>query len=570
MKNTDIARVFSDVADLLEMKGENRFKIRAYQRVVRAIEHLPVDVEMLVAQDRLREIPGVGEAITQKITELVTTGKLGYYEQLKAEFPPGVSTLLTIPGIGPRTAVLLACDLGIETVDHLEAAIRSGQVAALPRMGAKTAANIQHQIQALRRKDQRIRIGEAMLVVDEITDGLSQVSGLQQLTPAGSLRRFRETVGDIDVMGTADDARSVIEAFTGLSGVQEVLASGDTKASVVVSRGLQVDLRIVSPDSFGATLQYFTGSKQHNINLRERARHRGLSLSEYGITELASGRLERFATEEAFYQRQGLDYIPPEIREGQHEIEQAEQGTLPHLVVLPDIKGDLHVHTDWSDGQHAIAAMARAAREKGYQYLAITDHSAGRGIAHGLDARRLRQQMRQIDQLNQQVDGVQLLKGIEVDIRADGSLDLPDELLAELDIVVAAVHSAMNQPPERMTRRLIGAMENPHVDIIAHPTCRLLPDREPVALDMEAVLKAAVRTKTALEINAMPNRLDLKDIHCYRARELGVPLVIGTDAHRIDHLSFMRFGVGVARRGWCQAGDILNTRSWPQVRAGLK
>jgi len=569
MKNSEIAKVFADIADLLELKGENQFKIRAYQKAVRSIEHLPVEMEQLVNENRLKEVPGVGEAITRKITELVTTGHLGYYEKLKTEFPEGISTLLDVPGVGPRTAMLLSTELGINSADELEAAIVGGSVARLYRMGDKTAENILHQIQAMRRKDQRIPIGEALPIVDEISAGLKGLPGLRNLAPAGSLRRFRETVGDIDLMGTADNAPEIIQTFTSLPMVKDVLASGTTKASVVVSGGLQVDLRIVEHDSFGSTLQYFTGSKQHNINLRERAHRQGLKLSEYGITNLATEKLEKFATEAAFYERQGLQFIPPELREGQQEIARAEQGTVPELLELSDIKGDLHIHTDWSDGRDSIEAVALAAKARGYQYLAITDHSQGRGIAHGLDAERLKQQIAEIEELNQKISGIRIFSGIEVDIRADGSLDLPPEILAELDIVVAAVHSAMNQPQEQMARRIIRAIENPLVDVLAHPTCRLLPGREPVAVDMEVVLRAAVKNNKALEINAMPSRLDLKDVHVYRARELGVKLLISTDAHGAEHLEFIRFGVGVARRGWCQAQDILNTRPLDEFMASL-
>ncbi len=570
MNNKEVTKVFQDIADLLELKGENPFKIRAYQKVVRSIEHLPVEMEQLVKEDKLKEIPGVGEAITKKMTELITTGKLGYYEKLKAEFPEGISTLLDIPGVGPKTAMSLSTELEISSVDELEAAIVGGKVARLYRMGDKTAENILHQIQAMRRKDQRIPIGEALPVVDEILSRLGQVPGVKNLAPAGSLRRFQETVGDIDLMGTADDAREIMQTFASLPQVKEVLVSGTTKSSVVVSGGLQVDLRIVEHDSFGSILQYFTGSKQHNIDLRERAHRRGLKLSEYGITNLATDELEKFITEEAFYQRQGLEFIPPELREGQQEVERAEQGTLPKLIELHDIKGDLHVHTEWSDGRDSIEAMALAAKALGYQYLGIADHSGGRGIAHGLDAERLRQQILEIKQLDQRLDGIRIFCGMEVDIRADGSLDMPQELLAKLDIVTAAVHSAMNQSQEQMTRRIIRAIENPDVDVLAHPTSRLLPGREPVAVDMEAIFQTAVRTNTALEINAMPSRLDLKDIHTYRARELGVKLVINTDAHSTEHLEFMRFGGGVARRGWCQAEDILNTRPLKEVIAYLR
>jgi DNA polymerase (family 10) len=406
--------------------------------------------------------------------------------------------------------------------------------------------------------------------VDEILDALRPLPGVKNLTAAGSLRRFRETVGDIDLMGTADNPEEVINAFVNLPQVREVLAKGPTKASVILAGGLQADLRMVEHNSFGSLLQYFTGSKQHNIALRTREQKRGLKLSEYGITDTRTDKLEKFATEEKFYSRLGLQYIPPEIREDQGEIELAEKGKVPKLVELADIKGDIHVHTNWSDGHDSIEAMAQAAKALGYQYLAITDHSAGRGIAHGLNEERLRQQIEEIKRLNVQLKGIRIFTGTEVDIRADGSIDLPEKLLADLDIVVAAIHSAMNQSEEKITRRIVGAIENPHVDIIAHPTCRLLGEREPVAIDLEAVFRAAAKYNKALEINAMPSRLDLKDIHVYRARELGVKLIMGTDAHSIAHLGFMRFGVGVARRGWCQPKHILNTRPIQEMLAFLR
>jgi DNA polymerase (family 10) len=560
MKNSDVAKIFQDIADLLELKGENVFKIRAYQKAARAIEYHPRELEAMIDEgEDLQSIPGVGEAIAKKAAELVTTGKLGYYENLKGEFPQGITNLLDVPGIGPKTANKLSSELGISSVDELERAINDGRVAGLFRLGERTADNILHQIQALRRKDQRIPIGEALPIVDEIIAALHNIPGVRNLTPAGSLRRFQETVGDIDLMGTADEPKEVIDAFVALPLVKQVLAQGSTKASVIVSGGLQVDLRMVEHESFGSLLQYFTGSKQHNIALREKWRKKGLKLSEYGITVVATDKLEKFATEEEFYRRLGLQYIPPEIRQARGEIEKAEQGTIPRLVELSDIKGDLHTHTEWSDGRDSIEELARAARDTGRQYIAITEHSAGRGIAHGLDVARLRQQIAEIKALNERLTGLRVLTGTEVDIRADGSLDLPHEILAELDMVTAAVHSAMNQSEEKMTARVIKAIENPDVDMIAHPTCRLIGEREPVAIDLEAVFRAAVKYNKILEINAMPDRLDLKDTHAFRARELGVKLAIGTDAHSVAHLDLMRFGVGVARRAWCEPRHILNT-----------
>ena len=570
MKNSEVARVFQDIADLLELKGENVFKVRAYQKAARAIEYHPRELRaMNEAGEDLQSIPGVGQAIAKKATELITTGRLRYYEDLKAEFPQGITNLLAIPGIGPKTANKLSSELGISSADELEQAINEGRVSQLFRLGEKTADNILHQIQAVRRKDRRIPIGEALPVVDEIIGALHSISAVRHLTAAGSLRRFRETVGDIDLMGTADNPRDVIDAFVGLPQVGEVLERGSTKASVIVGGGLQIDLRMVDHDSFGSLLQYFTGSKQHNVALREREHKRGLKLSEYGITVVATGRLEKFSTEETFYARLGLQYIPPEIREAQGEIEKAEQQAIPKLIELDDVKGVLHAHTEWSDGRDSIEDLVLAARDMGYQYIAITEHSAGRGIAHGLSVERLRQQIAEIKALNKRLNGIRALTGLEVDIRADGSLDMPHEVLSELDIVIAAVHSGMNQSEEKMTSRVTKAIANPDTDMIAHPTCRLIGEREPVAVDIEAVFQAAAKYNKIMEINAMPERLDLRDTHAFRARELGLRLAIGIDAHSTAHLGLMRFGIGIARRAWCEPKHILNTLPVEELLAVL-
>lgn len=571
MKNTAIAKVFYDIGDLLEMKGENPFKVRAYQKAARSIELWSKELETMVSEgEDLGEIPGVGEAIARKITDLVTTGRLGLYDELRKEFPEGIVGLLHIPGIGPKTAMRLSSELGIRSIEELEQAIRDGRLAALPRLGGKTAENMLSQIEALRRKDQRIPIGEALPLVAQILSALRPVKGLRNLTPAGSLRRFRETIGDIDIMGAADRPVEVIEAFAGLPQVKQVLAKGPTKASVILGGGLQVDLRLVEHDSFGSLLQYFTGSKQHNVALRDKYRRRGLKLSEYGITDMSTGSMEKFATEEEFYRRLGLQYIPPEMREAQGEIELAEKGVLPRVVELADIKGDFHAHSKWSDGHQSIEEMAKAAKSLGYEYIAITDHSRGLGIAKGLEPARLLQQVEEISALNREMKSFRVLSGVEVDIRSDGRLDLSDETLEKVDVVIAAVHSAMNQPAERMTARVIKAMENPNVDIIAHPTCRILGGREPIALDMEALFQAALRTGTALEINAMPQRLDLKDIHAFRAREMGIDLALATDAHRTEHLDLMRYGTGVARRAWCEPKHVLNSMGLEQIQKYLK
>ena len=570
MKNADVAKILQDIADFLELKGELPFKVRAYQKAVRSIEHLPVELEQLMKEGKLKDVPGIGDAISKKVSELLTTGRLEYYERLRAEFPEGIITLLDIPGIGPKTALRLSTELGVTSVEQLEAAIVEGRVARLERLGDRTAENILRHLQSVRSKEQRIPIGVALPLAEDIAASLQRTSDLHNITAAGSLRRFRETIGDIDLMCTADNARAVIDAFTGLPQVKETLARGGTKASIVTHGDLQVDLRVVEHDAFGSLLQYFTGSKQHNVVLRERGRRQGLKLSEYGITDVRSGELERFAAEQDFYHRLGLQVIPPELREGQQEVAIAEQGAIPRLIDTPDIKGDLHVHTNWSDGHDSLEALALAARAMGYEYIAVTDHSRGRGIAHGLNEERLLQQMSDIHKLNERLAGFRILTGIEVDIRADGSLDLPDDILMQLDVVVAAVHSAMGQEQQKMTQRVLRAIKNPHVDVLAHPTCRLVGQREPVALDMEAVVRSAARAGTALEINAMPDRLDLRDIHIARAVELGVKLVMGTDAHSTDHLALMRFGVGIARRGWCEATHILNTLPVRSVLQSLK
>jgi DNA polymerase (family 10) len=566
MKNADIATVFENIADLLDLKGENRFKIRAYSRAVQIIQHLPEEMELMHEEGRdFQEIPGIGEAIAKKSVELLTTNRLKFYDDLKSQFPEGIIGLMDIPGIGPKTAYRMATELKIGTIDQLEQAIRDGRVASLERMDDKTASNMLRAIETFRRKDRRIPLGEALPAVDEVLQALNKVSYVHNLTPAGSLRRFKETVGDIDIMGTADDPEAVISAFVKLQQVRQVLAQGPTKATVIVPGGLQADLRMVEPDSYGSLLQHFSGSKEHNVALRTRSQKQGLSLSEYGITETVTGKVHKFANEESFYAFLGLQYIPPEIREDMGEIDLAAKNEIPLLIEQKNIRGDFHAHTIASDGMDTVEDMARAARVLGYEYLAITDHSSGRSQPADGKMERIRQQAAEIKKLNAAGMGIHLLHGTELDIRADGSLDLPDEVLEQFDIVVAAVHSSFRQDRELMTRRIIGALENPHVDILAHPTCRKIGEREPVDVDIEAVFRTALKFGKALEINAMPDRLDLKDLHVYRARELGVKLMIGTDSHAVSHFGLMRFGIGVARRGWCRAEDVLNTRPLKDV-----
>ena len=560
--NDELAELFEKMAALLEMKGDTVFKIRAYQRAARTISHLSFSLEQAAQEGvDLKKIPGIGKAISDKTREYLETGRVAAYEQLLAELPDGVLTLMTIPGIGSKTAMLITQELGVSTIEGIEKAIADGRLAALPRMGQRTADNILRHLQSLGAENGRTPIGSALAVAEETAAVLqAQCPQLAQLYPAGSLRRWEETIGDIDLVGVAPEPQqaAVCDALAALPGVKEVLAHGPKKTSVILEQGIQVDLRLGEADSFGAMLQYFSGSQQHNIRLRDYAHRLGLSLNEYGITDRQTGNLEQFADETAFYARLGLAYIPPELRAGMDELERARAGPLPDLVTAADLKGDLHLHSDWSDGRDPIERMIDAAAAQGYEYMALTDHSSGRGIANGLSNERLAEQIRLLRDMQQRY-AMTILCGSEVDIRADGTLDYPDELLAQLDVVVASVHSAMGQDSDTMTRRIIRAMEHPAVTIIGHASTRLLSRRGPVDFDIEALLRTARDTGTAMEINAAPERMDLKDRHAHRARELGVPLVISTDSHRQSSLAQRRFGVAIARRAWCEPVHILNT-----------
>ncbi len=561
MNNSQIAEVFETIAYLLEMKGEKVFTIRAYQRAARTIERLPAEMEQMLRDEKdLKEIPGIGQAISDKITELVSTDQLGYYEKLKAEFPEGVLELMHIPGLGPKTTVRLWKEIGVTSVSELEQAITDGKLADMPRMGKKTADNILREIQFTRNKDQRMPIAKAMPIAERVVASLREsCPDMTRLVIAGSLRRFEETIGDVDLVCVTEKPQEALDALVSLPNVLEVLGHGEAKASVVLRDGIQVDLRVIESSRFGSMLNYFTGSQQHAIRLRDYANKMGLSINEYGVTEESTGKVEHFADEESFYAGLGLQYIPPEIRTGVWEIDVAREGKIPLLVSEKDIKGDLHVHTDWSDGRDPMEVIIAAAKERGIEYVAITDHSVGRGIANGLSPERLRSHMAQLREIEQRIGGIKVLCGTEMDIRADGTLDYSDEVLKELDWVIGSVHSAMNQDSQVMTERIIKAMRNPYVSVIGHLTTRLVGERQPISADFEAIFKAAVDTGTALEINASPQRLDLKDAHAHRARELGVPLVISTDSHTLESLDNVRYGIAVARRGWCEARNILNT-----------
>ena len=572
ISNEDIVRLFSNMAALLEVSGDSAFKIRAYRRAADAIEQLSYSLAGAAASgDDLRKIPGVGKAISDKVQELVSTGRVAAYDRLADALPSGVLDLLEVPGMGPKTVKAVVEELQIGTIADLERAALDGRLAQLPRMGQKSADNILRHIRAQRMRSDRTPLGIATETCDAVTAALfAACPGLVSLTPAGSLRRWEETIGDLDLIAVSENPGETGPALAALPSVRTVLAAGDAKTSVVVDPGIQVDLRIGEPAALGAMLQYFTGSQQHNIRLRDYANRHGLSLNEYGITAIdgkASGRAnggetEQFADETAFYGRLGLPWIPPELRRGTDELEAARHGNLPRLVQETDLRGDLHLHSDWSDGKFPLEEMVAAVAAMGYEYMAITDHSQGLGVANGLTPERLERQIATLKALQERY-AMTILCGSEVDIRADGAMDFPDETLAQLDWVIASVHNAMGQERSIMTRRIIRAMENPYVTAIGHASARLLGRRDPVDFDIEALLQAARDTGTAMEINAAPERLDLKDTHAARARELGVPLVINTDSHHIDGLPNRRFGAAVARRAWCGPEHILNAYPRP-------
>lgn len=560
MNNRQVADILYDIADMLEIKGEIIYKSLAYRRAADNILNLGRDVNDVWQEGELRQIPGVGEALTKKLDELLRTGHLEYYERLKEEIPPGVVAMLAIPDVGPKTAKLLYERLGLMSVADVERAAREGRLRDLPGLGVRSEANILAGIEALHRRSDRIPLGTAWPVAREILEALrAGCSALQQATAAGSLRRMKATIGDIDLLVASNEPEAVMDCFVNLPLVEEVALRGSTKTTVILHSGLQVDLRVLEPARYGSLLQYFTGSQAHNVALRELSLDQGLSLSEYGFKR--DGKEVLCSDEESVYNTLGLPWIPPELRENRGEIEAAGRGELPKLIELRDIKGDLHVHTRWSDGAASIAEMAEAARARGYRYTVISDHTQSLGVARGLTPGRLREQRTEINRLNEQFADFRLLQGAEVEIKADGSLDLSDEVLSELDVVVASIHSSLRQERERITSRLISAMRNPHVDVIGHPLGRILGQREASAVDMDRVMAVALETGTVLEVNAIPDRLDLDDAHIRRAVRMGVRLVVNSDAHHAGGLAAMVYGVATARRGWAEAKDVVNTLS---------
>ena len=568
MRNQEIAKIFNDISDILEIKGDNPFRIRAYRRAAQNIDGLAKDVAEISVEE-LQEIPGIGDDLAGKIQEYVKTGNLKFYDELKKEVPSGLVDLLSVPGLGPKTAKLLLEKLHIKDIDDLEKHAKEGKLKGLPGIQARTEENILKGIAMIKRHPGRFPIGRVLPVAEGILGKLKEKAPVNKLSIAGSLRRWKDTIKDIDVLATSKDPHKVMDVFVHLPQVKEVLMKGPTKSSLITNEGIQVDLRVVDEGSFGAALAYFTGSREHNIRLREMAVKKGLKINEYGIFDAKTEKKLGGENEGDVYKILDMSYIPPELREDTGEIEAALEGRLPGLVEMGDIKGDLHVHTKSSDGSHDIQELIDAAKARGYEYLAITDHSKGLAVARGLSIDQVLEQNKKITALNKKLKGFKLLSGTEMDIKSDGSLDYPDEVLKQLDIVVASIHSGFRQSKEQITKRLVSAMKNPYVSIIAHPSGRLIGERDAYEIDMDEVLRTAKETGTAIEINAYPLRLDLSDIYVKKAKEMGVSLAINTDTHVIYQFDFMAYGVGTARRGWLEKKDVLNSLRYAMLMKRL-
>jgi DNA polymerase (family 10) len=568
MDNREIARVLAEIGVLLELKGENPFKVRAYGAAARQIEALGVPVKTLAAEGRLGELPGIGEALSEKISTLAATGRLPYHEGLKASVPPGLLDILRIPSVGPKKVRVLHETLKIATLAELEAACRAGRVAALKGFGARTQEKILEGLAFLARHAGRVLLRDALGPARDLLRAIETCPAVTRASLAGSIRRWRETVKDIDLIAGSARPAEVMEAFTRHPLAAEVVASGETKSAIRLPGGLAADLRVVPDADYPCLLHHLTGSKDHNVALRSLAQKRGLKVSEWGLFR-GDTRLP-VADEAALFKALGLAFIPPELRENGGEIEAAAEGGIPRLVEWGDLRGILHMHTEWSDGQGTVEAFARRAVELGLDYIAITDHSRAAAYAGGLSPAELAKQGEEIDAVNRRVRGVTVLKGIEVDILPDGSLDLPDDVLAKLDVVIASVHTHFTMPEAEMTRRICRAFENPHLDLFAHPTGRLLLSREGYAADLEAVFAAAKRHGVVLELNAHPRRLDLDWRHLRRAKELGIRVSIDPDAHQVGGLDDVLYGIGIARKGWLTKEDVLTTRPLAQFRRALR
>ncbi|MEM4409519.1 MAG: DNA polymerase/3'-5' exonuclease PolX [Candidatus Caldarchaeum sp.] len=566
-KNIEVADILDKIGDTLEVLEENPFKVRAYRNAARNIRDLAENIEDIAARGKLTEIQGVGADIATKIMQYLTTGQIEEYERLKKKVPESCIELLGIQGLGPKTLALLYRELGVKNLADLEKALEGEEILRLPRMGAKKVEDIKRGVKQYKERSERIPLGIALPIAEDIVEAIEDIPGVSKIAIAGSIRRRKETIKDIDILTVSEDGARVIKRFTTLPFVKDVLLAGDTKASIITKNGIQVDLRVVDGDSWGGALQYFTGSMAHNVKLRTIAIKKGYNLSEYGIfrgDEKVTG-----ASEEGIYACLGLEWIPPELREDRGEIEAALKGTLPKLVTMEDIRGDLHCHSNWSDGRDSVEEMASAAKNMGYEYVAITDHSVSATIAKGLTVERLCELRKEVEAAREKIKGISILLGAEVDIKGDGTLDFPDDVLKGLDIVLVAIHSGFKSEMEAMTKRVVKALQNPYVHALVHPTGRLIGQREPYEIDMDEVMKTAKKYGKALEVNAHYLRLDLNEINIKKAIGMGIKIVISTDSHSTDQLRMMRYGVDTARRGWARREDVVNTMSYGELKRWL-
>ncbi len=567
MDNIRIAEMFNRMARLLEFKGENQFKTRAYTNAARTIKGLDEELQVLHKEAKIEDIPGVGKILKGKIVEMLETGTFESYEKIVEEVPPGIIEIMNIPGIGPKKARLFYEKLGVESVDELKKAAKDHRIRRLPRMGEKQEEKILRSIIRLEEdKDQgRHPLALGMEIAEEIKDELSSCPHIKKVTIAGSLRRKRDTVGDIDLIAISEEPEKAVAFFTNMKNVEEVLESGISEASVLYPENFRVDIRMVRKDDFGSMMQHFTGSKEHNIHLRELALSKGYRLNEYGFTNEGTGNLIPCDQEKSIYEFLGLDHLPPEIREDRGEIEASLRGHLPQLIEKEDIKGDLHVHSNWSDGINTIEELAEAAIQRGYEYIAITDHSQSTVVANGLSEKRLLEHIDAVERINDKCDDISILSGSECDIKTNGKLDYSNDILERLDIVIVAVHAGLEQSRRKMTGRIVSALENEYVDIVAHPTGRKFGKRPPYDVDIETIISVAKDNDKVLEINSSPWRLDLNDINAKKAKENGVMLAINTDTHAIDHFDNIIFGIDVARRAWIEPSDVINTMNLKQL-----
>ena len=564
MRNLEIAFIFNQIADLLEIQGANPFRVRAYRRAAVSVEGLADNVETIASSGTLRSIPGIGDDLANKIEEYIRTGAIKFHEDLKQEVPLGLAKMVEIPSIGPKTAKQIYDQFKIQTIEELEALCKTDRLLSVPGFKQKTIDNILRGIDIYRRRRGDYLLGRTVPIANQICTYLQESA--ERVAYAGSLRRMKEIVHDVDILAASTDIEKTMKAFLRMPFIETVLAQGGTKASVRVQDDLQIDLRVVEPKSWGATMHYFTGSKAHNIRMRERAIKLGLKLNEYGLFD-ANDKSVVGPEEQEIFEKLGLPFIPPVLREDWGEMEAATQGKLPNLIHVEDICGDLHMHTTWSDGKYSAEEMVEAARKRGYKYVALTDHSKSLGVAGGLSDEDLIEHTEECHALDAKYSDIRVLAGTEVDIRQDGTLDYPDELLTKLDFVVASLHSGFKQDRATLTMRVLRAMENPHVRVIGHPTGRLLGDREPYELDLDEVMKTAARTHTCLEVNSNFHRLDLNDVHCRKARDMGVHVIISTDSHNYDDLLNLPYGVATAQRGWIEKDRVLNARPVEELLA---